>query len=188
MELGNRFTLARDEKELTNASYDAPYIRPMKKQFCLLALLFLSVFSFGQQTGAPSIFDRITAEMKEFRPDTSAVPDDKITRRIMELRALRGGFNIDEAIQFKLAEEAAKGEVPKDQMDKLTKEFTTGHGKQLLDNAVTWIYRRAFTYKELKHLVRFYKTPAGQKMAADFPIIMLQSLAAAELIHKKIMD
>jgi hypothetical protein len=32
--------------------------------------------------------------------------------------------------------------------------------------------------------VKFYKTNAGQKMATDFPVIMLQSLKAAEMIKE----
>jgi len=44
------------------------------------------------------------------------------------------------------------------------------------------IYRDHFTYGELKQLLRFYKTNAGQKLATDFPIIMLQTLVAAEQI------
>ena len=34
--------------------------------------------------------------------------------------------------------------------------------------------------KELKQLTKFYKTSAGKKMASQFPIVMLQSLAAGE--------
>jgi hypothetical protein len=45
------------------------------------------------------------------------------------------------------------------------------------------IYRQHFTYNELKQLVRFYKTSAGKKMAKDFPLIMMKSLIAAQIIH-----
>ncbi len=128
------------------------------------------------------VFDRIISAVKDFKPDTTTVPDDKITRKINELRNLRGGFNINEAIQFKLEEDRRKNEIPKAEMDELAAFFTTGNGKKWLDNAVTWIYRTHFSYAELKQLVRFYKTTAGQKMAVDFPVIMLQSLAAGEMI------
>ena len=60
--------------------------------------------------------------------------------------------------------------------------FKTGNGKKWLDNAVIWIYRSQFTYKELKQLVRFYKKEVGQKLATDLPIIMMQTLTAAEKI------
>ena len=161
----------------------------MKKQVRLTLL-----FSFWIQIGfsqsdttahnaAPDIFNRITKSIKEFRLDTTAAPDDKITRKITELRKLRGGFNINEAIDFKLEEDRQKNEVSKAALDSLSHFFKSGNGKKWLDNAVTWIYRRHFTYSELQELVRFYRTPAGQKMATDFPVIMLQSLQAAELIR-----
>jgi hypothetical protein len=131
---------------------------------------------------APDIFNRIAKSIKEFRLDTTAAPDDEITRKITELRSLKGGFNINEAIDFKLEEDRQKNEVSKAAQDSLSRFFKSGNGKKWLDNAVTWIYRRHFTYKELQELVRFYRTPAGQKMATNFPVIMIQSLQAAELI------
>jgi uncharacterized protein len=47
---------------------------------------------------------------------------------------------------------------------------------------VTRIYREEFTYGELEKLVKFYKTSAGQKLSQRFPVVMLKSLAAAEMI------
>jgi hypothetical protein len=133
---------------------------------------------------AAVIFERIMKSVKEFKVDTTSVPDDKTTRKITQLRNLQGGFNINEAIQFKIAEDRSKNEIPKAELDKLATFFTSGNGKQWLDNAVIRIYRNHFTYKELKQLVRFYKTSAGHKLAADFPVIMLKSLMAAEMIKE----
>lgn len=128
------------------------------------------------------MFNRITQALENFKPDTSQVPQDKITNKILELRNLRGGFNINEAIGFKLLEDLQKNEITQAQYDKLHAYFFVGNGKRNLDNATIWIYRKNFTYKELKHLTKFYKTSAGRKMATIFPVIMLQSLAAAETI------
>ncbi len=44
------------------------------------------------------------------------------------------------------------------------------------------IYRKHFTYGEVKQLIKFYKTSAGKKMAVGLPIIMIESLRAAEMI------
>ncbi|RYF81816.1 MAG: DUF2059 domain-containing protein, partial [Chitinophagaceae bacterium] len=110
-------------------------------------------------------------------------PNDKTTKKIIELRKLRGGFNINEAIDFKLQEDKQKGDVPAAEMEKVV-AFFKGTGKQWLDNAVIWIYRRHFTYNELNDLVKFYKTPGGRKMATDFPLIMMQSLRASEMIKE----
>jgi hypothetical protein len=155
----------------------------------LLAIIFCLVATVGfSQSDAVSgkvpsdIFNRLTSSVKDYRLDTTAAPDDKVTRKITELRNLKGGFNINEAIEFKIEEDRQKKEVPKEELDKVSEFFKTGYGKRWLDNAVVWIYRRHFTYKELRQLVKFYKTSAGQKLAADFPVIMMQSLRAAEMI------
>ncbi|GAA4737819.1 hypothetical protein GCM10023229_15980 [Flavisolibacter ginsenosidimutans] len=126
--------------------------------------------------------ERITKEVSTYKPDTTSPPADKITQKIIELRKLRGGFNVNEAIAFKLEEDRQKGETPADVQKKFADFFTTGSGKRWLDNATIWLYRNRFSYAELKQLVKFYKTSAGQKMAADFPIIMLESLAAAQML------
>lgn len=145
----------------------------------LLFIFCLSNSALFAQTPL-GVFDRIMKETKDFKFDTSAVPNDKISRKIAELRKLRGGFNINEAIEFKLAEERQKNEVPKAELDQLESFFKYGDGKRWLNNATSWIYRKHFSYSEIKQLVKFYKTPAGRKMAADFPIIMMQTLAAGE--------
>lgn len=140
-----------------------------------------------QKTQVPSMFEKITKEVGSYKPDTTAVPNDKITKKIIELRALKGGFNINEAIAFKLEEDKLKAEMPAEDLKKLADFFQTGSGKVWLDSALIRIYREHFTYQELKQLVKFYKTSAGQKMAGDFPVIMLQSFAAAEMIKSTLV-
>lgn len=132
-----------------------------------------------------SIFDRLSKGMTEFKLDSSAAPDDKITRKIIELRQLKGGFNINEAIDYKIEEDRQKGEKPALEFSAFADYMQNGNGRKWLDNAVIWIYRQQFNYKELKQIVKFYKTDGGQKMAAQFPVVMMQSLAAAETIKKQ---
>lgn len=161
----------------------------MRKPFLLTSLCFLFTCAGLAQRdtaagkAAADLFARITKGVQDYQLDTTAAPDDKTTRKIKELRNLGGGFNIQEAIDFKLEEDRQKGEVPKAELEQVAGFFKNGEGKRWLDNAVTWIYRRHFTYPELKELVRFYRTSAGRKLAADFPVIMLQSLRAAEMIR-----
>ena len=155
----------------------------MSNKILMLVLIFItySGSSFCQIDSAMKrAFHRISSAMMNYKLDTTTPPDDKITRKINELRILRGGFNIDEAINFKLEEDRQKKEMPDATLNELSFFFKTGSGKTLLQNAITWIYRNNFNYKDLKRLVKFYSTSAGQKMADNFPVIMLQSLAAAE--------
>ena len=126
--------------------------------------------------------------MKEFKLDTTAVPNDKLSKRIEKLRNLKGGFNINEAIEFKIAEERSKENAPIEELDKIEAFFKNGNGRIWLDNAVIWIYRKQFTLKEVNQLIRFYNSSAGQKMAEKFPILMLQSLKAGEEIKENFVQ
>jgi len=159
-----------------------------KKHIICAALLFSFLGSRAQTDTAATagVFSRITTELKNYRPDTSAVPQDRFTRKIVELRQLRGGFNIDEAIRFKMEEEESKN--PGNKETALLKEqFNSGPARRWLDNATIWIYRRQFTYKEIKKLVKFYRTSAGQKLAGAQPIVMVETLAAAAMIQETLM-
>ncbi|MBC8033937.1 MAG: DUF2059 domain-containing protein [Chitinophagaceae bacterium] len=160
-----------------------------KFSLTLFGLLALQLIALSQTDtvsalALPSVFEKIISSVSQYKLDTSNLPDDKITRKILEVRRLRGGFNINEAIAFKLEEERRKGEMNPEEWKKLSDYFMKGDGKRWLDNAVSWIYRQSFTYRELKGLVKFYKSDAGQKMSEAFPLIMMQSLAAAEQIKE----
>lgn len=152
--------------------------------FCLLTNNLFAQTDTDKKKPTPAIFDRITKSIADFQLDTSAAPDDKITRKILELRNLRGGFNINEVIEFKIEEDRQKNEVPKAELDKIAIFFKSGNGAKWLNNAMIWIYKNHFTYRELKKLVKFYKTPAGQKMATELPLIMVKSLKAGEMIKE----
>jgi len=154
----------------------------MKTLLFFLAIVFFALPGKAQDNS--SVFENISKAVKEYKMDTSEVPNDKTTAKIIELRSLKGGFNINEVIEFKIQEDLQKNESSKEELLKLSQSFKTGLGRKWLDNAVIWIYRKEFSYSELKQLVKFYKTAAGQKLAKDFPVIMLQSLAAAETIQK----
>lgn len=149
-------------------------------------LLATSSFSQTDTAAFAGVFQRIAKNVEHYKPDTSAAPDDKSTQLIKELRALRGGFNINEAIEYKLQEEKQDKKMSDSAYNILSAFFKNGNGKRWLDNAVIWIYRQSFTHQELKTLVKFYKTSAGQKFAADFPLILIKSAMAADMIQKNV--
>lgn len=159
------------------------------KKITILFFLFFIISSHAQndETNLP-IFEKIMLEMKEFKLDTTSVPNDKLSKRIEKLRSLKGGFNINEAIEFKIAEERSKENTPTEELNKIEAFFKTGNGKKQLNNAVIWIYRKQFTLKEINQLIKFYQSSAGQKMAEKFPILMLQSLKAGEEIKENFVQ
>lgn len=155
----------------------------MKKSVVVLCFFILNFF--GAQNQKPEIFQKISSTVKDFKVNTSAVPEDQFTREIRKLRVMKGGFNINEAILFKIGEDQQKGDLNKEEAEKLEKFFSTGKGKTELDNAVIWIYRDLFTITEIRKLTQFYKSSAGQKLSQNFPLIMVESLKAAEEIGKE---
>lgn len=155
------------------------------KNYILISLIFLGNLSFGQTSGK-EVFERIAKETAAFSIDTTAVPNDRLTEEIKNLRKIKGGFNINEAVLYKIAEDKNKGEILDSDAEKLESYFTDGAGKNELENAVIWIYRKYFSLSEVKKLNKFYRSSAGQKLSQNFPIIMIQSLKAAEQIGEKL--
>lgn len=148
-----------------------------------ISLLFILVLQLGfSQHKEETIYNRITTEMQNFVIDTTTVPNDMLSKKIRELRDLKGGFNINEAMDYKIIEALQKKEISQVEYDNLKKYLTTGNGKKWIDNSMIWIYRKKFNYKEIKQLIRFYKTSAGKNMAINSPIIIVQSIKSAEAI------
>ncbi len=160
----------------------------MKNSINLFFIFFIILSQAQNKDTKLPIFEKIALEMKEFKLDTTLVPNDKLSKRIEKLRSLKGGFNINEAIEFKIAEERSKANAPTEELDKIEAFFKTENGKKWLNNAVIWIYRKQFTLKEINQLIRFYKSSAGQKMAEKFPILMIQSLKAGEEIKENFVE
>lgn len=165
----------------------------MSKIFYLFALVFTLQEARAQKDSvvnseSTNEIMKIVNDVKSYKPDTSDVPDDKLTRKIKEFRSRKGGFNINTVMDYKIQEDLGKNDLSKENAEKLKQEFTNGKARRWLDNATIWLYRKAFTYKEMKQLARFYKTKAGQKYSEFFMPILLKSVVAAETIQKQIMQ
>lgn len=151
----------------------------------LLAILIFLLNVLRVEAQADStVFERIKGEVSAYKPDFSPPPDDRLTSAIKELRQLGGGFNINEAIAFKLAEDRKEGKISQDDFDRLGDYLIRGEGAEKINNAVNRIYRDQFSLKEIKQLIKFYRTPAGKKMNRQFPVMMLKSLMIAENLTK----
>ena len=165
----------------------------MSKIFYLFALLFTIQEARAQKdtiakSESTNEIMRIVNEVKSYKPDTSDVPNDKLTRKIKEFRDRKGGFNINTVMDYKIQEDLGKNDLSKENGMKLKEEFTTGRARRLLDNAIIWLYRKTFTYKEMKKLTRFYNSTAGQKYSDFFMPMLLKSVVAAETIQKQVMQ
>jgi hypothetical protein len=98
--------------------------------FSLLTSIGFSQSDTVSNNISSDVFDKIAKSVKDFHVDTTAAPDDKITRKIIELKNLRGGFNINEAVDFKIEEDRQKNEVPKAELEKFAIFFKSGDGKR----------------------------------------------------------
>jgi uncharacterized protein len=157
-------------------------------------MLLVAVLSYTQSLASPidtskklSTFDRISLQLQAYKPDTSAPPNDRITQTIRQIMSLRGGFNINEAIEYKIQEDRATGGMSEVDLNRLALYLQKGEGRRQLDNSIVWIYRSTFNLKELQQIKAFYATSAGQKMADSFPLLMMKSLAAAQLLKDGFM-
>ena len=165
----------------------------MSKIFYLFALLFTILEARAQKDTAANSEStneimRILNDIKSYKLDTSDVPNDKLTAKIKEFRNRKGGFNINTVMDYKIQEDLGKNDLSKENAKKLKDEFTTGRARRLLDNAIIWLYRKTFTYKEMKHLTKFYNTKVGQKYSDFFIPMLLKSVVAAESIQKQVMQ
>ena len=154
----------------------------------MIFIISIQVLNAQDSLGSSDIFQRISAELQAFKIDTSAVPEDETTSLIRKLKTLKGVFNINEAIAFKLEEEEKEKKSSKENLDKIRQSMLQGQAKKWLDNAVIHIYRQHFNRKELRQLIKFYKSSAGQKLATQFPFIMMKSLLAAQTIHDWLVE
>ena len=154
----------------------------------MIFIISIQVLNAQDSLGSSDMFQRISAELQAFKIDTSAVPEDETTSLIRKLRTLKGVFNINEAIAFKLEEEEKEKKSSKENLDKIRQSMLQGQAKKWLDNAVIHIYRQHFNRKELRQLIKFYNSSAGKKLATQFPFIMMKSLLAAQTIHDWLVE
>ncbi len=117
--------------------------------------------------------------------DTTAVPNDSFTKKIKKMRAMRKGISFEIVLQLKLREEQEKDKThSKEFYEALSKELTSGRINTLIENSLVNLYRRSFTEKEMKQLIRFYKTPAGKKMNSEFILLLAESVKVGEQLLK----
>lgn len=97
----------------------------------------LFIFEFLCSTkSAVGKISKLASTLKDFKVNTSPVPEDQLTHKIRKLREIKGGFNFNEAILFKIGEDLSKGDLTQLDAENLDYYFKVGQGKTDLDNAV----------------------------------------------------
>jgi hypothetical protein len=158
------------------------------KTFLLAGCIFISFLSIAQNESTLAKLKEIM-EKAGSMPDTSAVPNDKLTAEIKALRKERKTINTNDVIKIKIAEERKKDKkLPAEFYDRLLNTFTNGTAINWVDNSIIRLYRQYFTEREIKELIKFYKTSAGKKWASNFPLIMIESVGNAETIMKSVSE
>ena len=154
----------------------------MKLAFLIISIALCTV-SFSQVDTAFLFKIKSLDTINSLRLDTTAVPNDQLTKKIKELRKEKNGIDLETMIYIKLAEQQQKDTLHSaDYYQKLTKEVTSGGTGKLIENCVINLYRNTFSLSEINDLIAFYKTSAGKKMNKEFILLVLRSAKDAELL------
>jgi uncharacterized protein len=82
----------------------------------------------------------------------------------------------------------ARPSTPGEFWDVFMQEFKAEH----LDEEIVFLYDKYFTQDEIREFVRFYETPAGQKLAATGPQLaqdaMQRALSRASLLAQRVVE
>ncbi len=122
------------------------------KKILLAILLFTSIFAFSQT--------------------------DKVEKDIKELLVLTGSAQLGKQVASQMFDSFEKmyPQVPAEFWDEFKKEMKTDD----LINLMVPIYKKYYTHDEIKDLIKFYKTPIGQKTISVMPSVTQDAMAAGQ--------
>ena len=122
------------------------------KKILLAILLFTSVFAFSQT--------------------------DKVEKDIKELLVLTGSAQLGKQVASQMFDSFEKmyPQVPAEFWNEFKKEMKTDD----LINLMVPIYKKYYTHDEIKDLIKFYKTPIGQKTISVMPSVTQDAMAAGQ--------
>ena len=112
-------------------------------------------------------------------PATAPATTPATSKSILELMTLTGTGNLGvQALHSLLPSlKASAPDVPPEFWDDFMKEVDPNE----LVNLTVPIYMRHFTENEIQEMIRFYKTPTGQKLVQKQPQVMQESMQAGQL-------
>ncbi len=153
--------------------------------FCLIAL---RVAAQNNSTGMPAAIQSLIGDLK-LKVDTTAPPEDSLTKKIRILRAERGSLSFDTVIKYQIiSQQSGDTKRPKEFYLSLLDECQHGYAYHLVENILINLYRQCFTEKEMDQLVEFYKTSVGKRMMIDIFMITATAGTAIQQIVKETSD
>jgi len=150
-----------------------------------ILILFLNCFAqFGYTQIDTAFIARLKAldSLNILKLDTADVPNDQLTKKILELKKEKTGLGLESIMYIKIMEDQQKpsNKHPTDFYTALQNEIKNGRTAKLIENSYVYIYRRIFTENEIDDLLRFYKSSAGKKMEREFLPLLVESAKVAE--------
>src|SRR5688572_21498226 len=102
--------------------------------------------------------------------DTTAAPDDELTREVKKLLAKTGTLTAvlqNMAAMLDIQRRTPGQQLPVEFFDRFTNEVQNGRVERLLTNLIIKVYRQKFTADDIKEVNKFYDSPVGKKLAAE---------------------
>ena len=153
--------------------------------FCLTTLRLAAQ---NNSAGMPAAFQSLIGDLK-LKVDTTAPPEDSLTKKIRILRAERGSFSFDTIIKYQILSQQSNDKThPKEYYVNLLDECQHGYTHHLIENILINLYRQCFTEKEMDQLVEFYQTSVGKRMIIDIFMITATAGTAIQQIVKETSD
>lgn len=121
--------------------------------------------------------------------DTTAVPDDALTKEIIKMMDLLGTIQLTNKLMLDMLElkkENNTENIPALFFERFRAQVNSGRVARLLQLITVRVYREKFTLEEMKELTRFYSTPTGKKIAQQLPFIYDEMRIKGELLGKMV--
>lgn len=157
-------------------------IKTIIRSLCCFMVCMTAVGAFAQESPA-TVDTALLAALPVVEIDTSGVPDDELTREVKRLLEKTNSMSTGLAAMrqgIAMQRQARSGQVPEEFFDRFSTTIDNGRAGRLMEIVVIKIYRDKFTAKELKEINKFYDTPVGKKLAANYQNIATEAMAVGQ--------
>ncbi len=124
--------------------------------------------------------------------DTTAAPNDELTRDILQLLELTNAMNIGQVFAQGLSKPEEQNELLKEFYKRFFKEMKDGDAHKWMMSLFVKAYRQRYTGEEIQELVKFYQTPLGKKVIKEtvemLPAVMKEGEKIGKYLGARIMN